>query len=136
MNLRKLVEGQTVYYGQKMVGFDGKPKPAQFAGPAKLTPGNPTQFMCKNGESVKFKPDANTFAAPVWQALNFAPDDPFYYAYQVDAAGSGSTAHFTVRAIGDLDCDGVLSTYERLGTINERGEITMGAGLYIKNALE
>lgn len=52
---------------------------------------------------------AGTWEHPSWQALGFALDDAHWYAYRLDVDDR------TVRVVaqGDLDGDGVLSTYER-----------------------
>ena len=129
MNLRKMYDGQAVYMESKS-NEKGNENAPLFAGSVPLTPGNPTQFMCKDGQSVRYQPNAQTFDHPTWQALNFAPADPFYYAYEVQTAGTGKDTHFTVRAMGDLDCDGILSTFERTGRIGADGGFQGGAGMF------
>jgi hypothetical protein len=48
---------------------------------------------------------------PVWSALDFQVDEPhqFQYGYRSD----GKT--FSAIAVGDLDCDGTMITYELRG---------------------
>jgi type II secretory pathway pseudopilin PulG len=46
---------------------------------------------------------------PSWQALGFALDDAHWYAYRVEVEDRA----VRVVAQGDLDGDGILSTYER-----------------------
>ena len=135
MNVRKMYDGQAVYMESKS-NEKGNENASLFAGSVPLTPGNPTQFMCKDGQSVRYQPNAQTFDHPTWQALNFAPADPFYYAYEIQTAGTGKDTHFTVRAMGDLDCDGVLSTFERIGTLDEAGNLSGGVSIYQNNPLE
>lgn len=65
-----------------------------------------------------------------WNSLGFVIDRPHYYQYATDGSNSG----FTARAIGDIDGDTVLSTFERSGVINS-GEI-QGTRLRITNELE
>ena len=43
--------------------------------------------------------------------------DAFRYCLQAD--GEGKDARFTVSAYGDLDCDGIYSTYQRVGRFDE-----------------
>lgn len=43
-----------------------------------------------------------------WQQLVFEPTEPYRYSYQFESDGDT----FVARAIGDLDCDGKLATYE------------------------
>ena len=55
-------------------------------------------------------------------------EDPFLYAYQIETSGDGANAQFTVRAVGDLDCDGDHSTFERIGSIVD-GEVKLSPSL-------
>jgi hypothetical protein len=134
-NLRKIFDGQLAYFESKNTQA-GNEKTPLFASSVPLTPGNPTTYMCKDGKSVRYQPTADTFKHPTWQALNFALADPFYYAYEVETKGTGNGTHFTVRAMGDLDCDGVLSTFERIGTLDEAGNLSGGVSIYQNNPLE
>lgn len=79
-----------------------------------------------------FKPKKGTWSHPTWRALNFKIDSPHRYQYEYVSDGKS----FTARAIGDLDCDGVLSTFERVGLIDRDGNINDGAGLYKRNEIE
>lgn len=57
---------------------------------------------------------AGTWEHPGWKALSFALDEPHWYAYRVDVddrPGVFDKVH--VVAHGDLDGDGLLSTYSR-----------------------
>lgn len=56
---------------------------------------------------------ANTWTSPTWNALEFRFEEPHYFAYQYDSAGEGTSAAFTARALGDLDGNGISSTFER-----------------------
>jgi type IV pilus assembly protein PilA len=52
--------------------------------------------------------------------LNFTIDMPQYYMYSYAASGAGAAPgdSFTATANGDLDGDGVLSTFQLVGQIN------------------
>ena len=65
-----------------------------------------------------------------WNALGFVIDRPHYYQYATEGTASGVTA----RAVGDIDGDTVLSTFERSGVMNS-GEI-QGTRLRVVNELE
>ncbi len=54
-------------------------------------------------------------------ALDFAPDEAHRYSYAVDVKGDT----VTVRAEGDLDCDGTPSSFKRVGTLVD-GAISFG----------
>ena len=53
-------------------------------------------------------------------------DDPHYYRYEFISSGVSTSAEFTARAQGDLDCDGIESTYEMYGTVGDQGPAGSG----------
>ena len=63
-------------------------------------------------------------AAAGWAAIGFAPGDPLYYSYSVEPMPGGRGAW--VRAIGDLDCDGIFSRFERSVTVGPSGQTEIG----------
>lgn len=69
----------------------------------------PAQVPC--GEQVMWS------GGPEWDALGFAPADPLYYSYEYEPDADG--AGFTVRAIGDLDCDQTQSRIELRATVTD-----------------
>lgn len=71
-------------------------------------PLTPRPSCCDQGGTCS--PDPTTWAAPGWTALGFSIDDEYRYSYEYLPDPSGSSA--TLRAIGDLDCDGKSSLYE------------------------
>ena len=85
----------------KTVAATGRVPPA----PAALTP---AATCCDQGGTCQ--PDAKTWDDPAWHALAFSIDGPYRYQYQYVPDASGLSA--TVRAVGDLDCDGKTSLYE------------------------
>lgn len=79
---------------------------------------------CATG-SGKCMPEYQLWDADPWRALYFAVEDPHYFSYSYQSAPDGSG--FTVRAHGDLDCDGTYSTYELTSASDE---------VVVKNELE
>jgi hypothetical protein len=74
----------------------------------------------------------------VWNALNFQMEDKHYFHYDFkwsNVAGGYGKCQFTVQAFGDLDHDGVFSTFERAAAADEMG-INGAAGLYIDHESE
>jgi hypothetical protein len=49
-------------------------------------------------------------ANPGWRDIGFAPEFPVRYSYEYIAGPDGHS--FTIRAFGDLDCDGKTSKFE------------------------
>lgn len=77
-----------------------------------LTP--PAGTCCKQPKG-QCSPDLGRWDHEGWKALGFEPRGPHRYSYEVVVEGQT----VTVRAVGDLDCDGELSTYEAVGTVKD-----------------
>jgi type IV pilus assembly protein PilA len=138
MNVRKIFDSSVSYYDEEHSNRDGTILARQFPEQIGQTPAAPGT-ACNAGTSQKIKPAAAPWSAGTWQALNFAVDDPHYYVYSYDSTGSGApgkNSKFTARANGDLDCNGVFSTFERVGTIDANNNVNGGAGLFAQSELE
>jgi len=143
MNIRKIFDSSVSYYNEEHASQTGAITSRQFPQGDGPTPtGDGVAHPACGGagaSSVKIAPTATTFSSATWQALNFSVDDPFYYQYVYQSTGSGSTgtaSKFTARARGNLDCDTVMSTFERVGTIDGSNNVNGGAGLYQVDELE
>lgn len=141
MNVRKMFDSSVTYFTDEHSKRDGTALPRQFPVTEGPTPGNPSEKMCANGSSQKYTPVAsdNIWATPTWNALNFAIDDPFYFAYTYESTGDTTTgpgSQFTARAEADLDCNNTTSLFERIANVDELNNVVGGAGLYIFNELE
>ena len=110
--LRRMSEGARTYYleAHGARGAAGTVVPKQFPDTTAATPAVP---CC--GE--KCAVNVAQWADPTWKALTFAVTDPHYYQYSFTSSGTGVAARFTARANGDLDCDGLESTFEMYGSI-------------------
>lgn len=105
-HLKKMADSAKTYY---MEGAGNFPE-TQATTPDLTVP-------CDDGG--KANPVASWWATTTWKALDFAMDDPHYFAYEFESAD----ASFTARAYGDLDCDETYSTFSLVGTAqNERSE--------------
>ncbi|MFW6067478.1 MAG: pilus assembly FimT family protein [Myxococcota bacterium] len=78
-----------------------------------------------------------------WQALGWQPEERLRYRYTFapEQAGCGLRAPdgepvLTLRAEGDLDGDGTLSTFERLATVSKHGELIPAGVLFVRNRME
>lgn len=75
---------------------------------------------------------------PVWNSLNFQMEQArvFHYDFKWTNSGTGfGNCQLTAQAFGDLDGDGVWSTYERSGAGDQHG-VNAAAGLYIDQEVE
>jgi type IV pilus assembly protein PilA len=102
-------------------------------------PITPAASCCANA-GYKCPPSIAQWTSFGWAALRFSMDDPHYYRYEyvstgVASAGAGST--FTARALGDLDCDGVMSTFEMTGHLQAVDlDVRGSAGFYMDKQVE
>jgi type II secretory pathway pseudopilin PulG len=86
---------------------------------------------------------ASTPNAATWSALGFTPHVPLRYRYTLSstapgcsAATSGRVSRLTLRAEGDLDGDGVYSTFERRADIAPHGVLVPDPVLHIDDRIE
>jgi hypothetical protein len=70
---------------------------------------------------------SGTWDHPTWRRLDFGFTDPHSYAFEFTSTLAQSGSSFVARAHGDLDGDGVTSTFEMTGESRESGEPTIGA---------
>ena len=122
LNLDALLQAATAYWQAEPTATSkkGKPPPRRFPDSAPPTPGAP---VCVDGKPNAVIPDAQTFAHPTWRALGFSPTGPLRFRYEVLSSVSEGRAHLTLRAVGDPDCDGVLSTFTRAAHGNPDGTV-------------
>jgi hypothetical protein len=110
--VKKLYDGARRYYmDTPNPGFT--PISPQFP-VSSMGPTPPLGTCCKQGG--RCLPDKALWTDDVWIALQFSVDDPHYYSYEYMANDPHTS--FTVRAYGDLDCDGVYSTFEMVGSVD------------------
>lgn len=121
-NLNQIARSAELYYGQERVNAAGESLPPQFP---ESTPVTPTR-SCAEYDEGRCPPDAAAWSHPTWQALNFDISGPHYFRYQFVSDG----AAFTARAMGDLDNDGVFSTFERAGRGEPDGTVVLSRGMF------
>ena len=109
-------------------GIGGLTLPPQFPLSQLPTPAVPPA-------GIKQVDPVGTWDTPTWFALDFNVADPHYYSYEY-ASGAGAPRAFTARALGDLDGDGLQSTFERAGALNSENELQGSPGIYMINELE
>jgi type IV pilus assembly protein PilA len=85
------------------------------AGTGTLVPSNISSVQGKKYQSAPS--DWNN--DPGFSCLKFTMDAPQYYQYSYTAGGTGAVGDsFTAQANGDLNGDGIESTFQVLGTVN------------------
>jgi prepilin-type N-terminal cleavage/methylation domain-containing protein len=100
-NIVKIGQGEMTYYQAALErGY------ATFLGAPLLPASVPT--------AAKYPANVSIWSAdPYWTALGFSLDAAHYYRYYA----SGAIMGFLITANGDLDGDGVISTFSRVGSI-------------------
>lgn len=58
-----------------------------------------------------------TWDLPTWRLLGFSMELPHAYSFRFESENGSAISRFTVTAHGDLDGDGVLSTFETSGSV-------------------
>lgn len=124
------------------------PNNGSLSGEAGTTP--PISVDCSQGPGGRCVPVAGRPSEPweydialwndneVWNGLNFMQEmgHSFHYNFVYTNTDTGyGSCQFTAQAFGDLDGDGIFSTYERSGAADEYG-VNAAAGLYIDKEVE
>ena len=140
--LDKIYKASSSYYTTPYVeAGTGKKIDCQFPASQPMTP-DVRNLNCCGGPMDQDKDDrcdvsTVQWTTPTWSALNFQMNDQHYFGYEYASSGVLATAKFTASAYADLDCDGVLSTFQRYGY----GDVTasayecsmMGSSAFYKN---
>jgi type II secretory pathway pseudopilin PulG len=124
-NIRKIYDGEVAYFQNDFVQRNGLLISRQFA----LAGPEPTAVP--RGQKV-----AGNWESAGWTLLSFGVDSPVLYRYTAQSGGIGTRASFTARAEGDIDSDGVLSLFERIGAIDSFGNVVGGAAVYTDRETE
>jgi type II secretory pathway pseudopilin PulG len=102
----------------------------RFPDSAPLTPAVPPR-------GTKDVDQPGTWDGPAWQALAFRPSPegvPHAYSFSFESTSGGRA--FVAQARGDLDGDGVLSTFEIRGNARPGEKAAVAPGMYIEAELE
>jgi hypothetical protein len=97
----------------------GRPVPVAYPTSVGLTPAH-----VPAGQRIEDAP--GTWDHPTWRQLDFRVQGPHCFAYEFESNLRSGTSSFAVRAHGDLDGDGVLSTFEMSGDSRESEEPRVG----------
>ena len=107
----------------------GQELAASFPPPAPLTPSE-----VPRGSAVL---DAEgTWDTPTWTALDFRFDRPHRYSFRFDVVADTARIWFDATANGDLNGDGILSTFQVSGERKVGEEAWLIPGLHIHREVE
>lgn len=130
MNLRHMYDASVAYFAQESVGRGGQLRARAFPRSEALTPGE----WCVTGEKLPVRD--SDWNSQTWQSLSFMPTRPFYYNYEYESDGEYAEASFSARAVGDLDCDTVKSTFERMGRADSVSNVAGSGWVWTRNEVE
>lgn len=99
-----------------------------FPGSAPLTPADVPR-------GVRADDPSGTWIHPTWKALGFGFDHAHAFSFAFDSDTTPRGAHFRASAHGDLDGDGVTSTFELEG-IADAASVRVLPGLYVDREVE
>lgn len=126
--LRQLYEAEKRHFTTPRVGLFEEPLPARF-----LAAG-PTPAEVPKGRAVLPPPPG--FADPSWEALGFSTAGPTRYQFTVLTQGEGPGAKLILRALGDLDGDGVYSVYELHAEADSSNNVTSQGDILVRDENE
>jgi type IV pilus assembly protein PilA len=133
LNMRKLYDGAVAYFAAEHSNAKGDVLPKMFPTTAGPTPATPVA-----GTTPIIVPPG-VWNTPGWNALDFFVTDPIRYSYSFASVGQDSAAAATMIANGDLNGNGVYSTFQRqaFGVVNGAETGVQGtAGLWISDDIE
>jgi hypothetical protein len=85
---------------------------------------------------VRADDPAGVWDHPTWRALGFGFDHPHAFSFAFESSqGAGGVSHFRATAHGDLDGDGVVSTFEIEGEADANGARVL-PGMYVDREVE
>ena len=104
----------------------------RFPASTNWTPATP---CCQQPGKPRCVTPASVWDRPTWRDLGFRLDSRHYYQFRFTGTGAGADATYIIEARGDLDCDGVYSSFKFKGHVDhEYGP--QGFGPFIENELE
>jgi prepilin-type N-terminal cleavage/methylation domain-containing protein len=134
-NIDAIFDASAAYYVADHADMSHKQLPKQFP---PSTGDTPSVSPCCGQPGDRCDPAkfADAWNKETWRALNFSIKEPFYHWYRYESEGTGKGAKFTVRAFGDLDCDGTYSSFSRSGHIDENGNVVSDGPTEAQNEME
>jgi type IV pilus assembly protein PilA len=133
-NIKKIFDGAKTYYesGSKVErGVTATSIAVQFPASTTITPADKC-CLSTGGRCISLQTDWDQVS---WKVMGFELKDPHYYQYMFESSGTEDTAAFTAGAYGDLNCDDVISTFERHAAIVDKAVRGAGA-LYTNNEID
>jgi prepilin-type N-terminal cleavage/methylation domain-containing protein len=137
-HLNKMWAGSVTYYETDHTDAAGNPLAKQFPGNTAANVPNELATECGCQATGKCPGSSVIWQSVGWVGLQFSIPDPHLYMPHYTSSGTASTnnAAFTASATGDLNCNAVVSTFTRPGTVDANGDVTGSRAPIITNELE
>jgi type IV pilus assembly protein PilA len=131
--LDKIKVGAKSYFQADHYDAQGNLLPKQFPKSVGWTPSIP---CCKQpGGKNKCAAKSAQWNHNTWRSLMFQIVDSHYYQFRFQSSGIGKKARYVIEARGDLDCDGIYSSYKLIGKVDAQYGVR-ALGPIITNELE
>ncbi|MBW1760459.1 MAG: prepilin-type N-terminal cleavage/methylation domain-containing protein [Deltaproteobacteria bacterium] len=142
-NLKSMFQGAAAYYEAENWGQGLTTAGATAAASTHCTVDDAFQDGAPSDAKRTINWQGETNAA-AFTAVNFAPADPLYYDYNMDATpnasacgnGPSDTTVYTFSAVGDLDGDGTTSTFRLEAGTNPDNSLYRAPGINSVRPLE
>jgi prepilin-type N-terminal cleavage/methylation domain-containing protein len=132
--LNKAWSGSVAYYESDHADSNGVVLQKQFPG---MGLSAPQEATCCGQPGDKCPGNATEYNDPIWEALSFNARDPHSFRPTYSSSGSATMATFLASTYGDLDCDGILGTFQRSGRVNAgTGDVEAATAAYIDKEIE
>jgi hypothetical protein len=126
--LQQLYDAEVKFFSTPRKGIFEEDLPAHF-----LAAG-PTPSTVPKGRALT--PSAPGFDSPDWKALNFSLPGPTRYQFMALTQGEGPSAKLILRALGDLDGDGIFSVYELHAEVDGAGKVSTTGDILVRDEAE
>ena len=131
-HLNKMWSGSVAYYEADHATSAGVLLNKQFpvTGPA-------IEAACCGQAGDKCPGSPSVYDNGTWVSLNFNIPDPHNFRPVYLSTATGTSATFTATAYGDLDCDLILSTFQRGGSVSATsGDVQAAGAAYVDKEIE
>ena len=106
------------------------------AAASKSVPASSTSIQGQKYQSATSEWNVDCATNAGFCCLKFSIDQPQYYMYSWTITTAGIGGQFTATANGDLNGDGILSTFQLLGSVNSGGALNIAPNIISTNPEE
>jgi len=126
-SLDKITNGARLYFQVEHQDASGNKVDRQFPTTIALTPVDDCCAPVPGRAGGRCAANGANWTGKEWQSLHFNLEGIHTYQYAFGSYGVEMAAKFTARAVGDLDCDTIHSTYRRSGyAMDAEGHVHVG----------